>query len=167
MHVQKDKHNALAPHYEKCAFIGYPQGYKGWKFYNPTTKHTIISERADFDKRYFLASKKCPNPPSALPSLPADGTHPNPYVARLCWMTMNLLSSMLCRRQVLGGYINLRILHLLRLLPTQHVFLLLHLLLQHLHHHHHLFYQLFHIAPLELVLGCLLEPEIPLEIGES
>jgi len=42
---------------EKCVFIGYPQGYKGWKFYNPTTKKTIISERADFDERYFPMSK--------------------------------------------------------------------------------------------------------------
>jgi len=33
VHVQKDKCNALASHYEKCAFIGSLQGYKGWKFY--------------------------------------------------------------------------------------------------------------------------------------
>ena len=32
--------------------IGYPEGYKGWKFYNPVTKKVIISERADFDERY-------------------------------------------------------------------------------------------------------------------
>ena len=37
---------------EKCIFIGYPEGYKGWKFYNPVTKKVIISERADFDERY-------------------------------------------------------------------------------------------------------------------
>ena len=43
---------------EKCVFIGYPQGYKGWKFYNPTTKKTMISERADFDERYFPMSKR-------------------------------------------------------------------------------------------------------------
>ena len=42
---------------EKCVFLGYPEGYKGWKFYNPTTKQTLISERADFDERYF------PSPP--------------------------------------------------------------------------------------------------------
>jgi hypothetical protein len=34
--------------------MGYPQGYKGWKFYNPTTKKTVIAERADFDERYLL-----------------------------------------------------------------------------------------------------------------
>ena len=81
MHVQKDKRNALAPHYEKCTFIGYPQGYKGWKFYNPTTKRTVISEHTDFDECHFLTSKKRPNPSSVLPFLPADGTHPDPYVA--------------------------------------------------------------------------------------
>jgi hypothetical protein len=42
---------------EKCVLIGYPQGYKGWKFYNPTTKKTVICERADFDERYFPLSK--------------------------------------------------------------------------------------------------------------
>ena len=37
---------------EKCIFMGYPDGYKGWKFYNPITKKVIISERADFDEWY-------------------------------------------------------------------------------------------------------------------
>ncbi|XP_006463903.1 hypothetical protein AGABI2DRAFT_145088 [Agaricus bisporus var. bisporus H97] len=39
-------------------FIGYPAGYKGWKFYNPVTKRTVISERADFDERYFPGTSK-------------------------------------------------------------------------------------------------------------
>jgi transposase InsO family protein len=47
VHIQKDKRAGLGSHMEKCAFIGYPQGYKGWKFYNPTTKKTVISETAD------------------------------------------------------------------------------------------------------------------------
>jgi hypothetical protein len=55
---------------EKCVFIGYPQGYKGWKFYNPTTKKTVIAERADFDERYFPLSK-CPSSPSITPPSPA------------------------------------------------------------------------------------------------
>jgi len=50
VNVQKDKRAALHPHYDKCVFIGYPPGYKGWKFYNATTKHIIISEHADFDE---------------------------------------------------------------------------------------------------------------------
>jgi len=36
VHIQKDKRAGLNSHMEKCVFIGYPQGYKGWKFYNPT-----------------------------------------------------------------------------------------------------------------------------------
>ena len=33
--------------------MGYFAGYKGWQFYNPITKKFIISERAEFDERYF------------------------------------------------------------------------------------------------------------------
>ncbi|OJA17896.1 hypothetical protein AZE42_13852, partial [Rhizopogon vesiculosus] len=64
---------------EKCVFIGYPQGYKGWKFYNPTTKKTVISERADFDERHFPLSKR-PNLPSI--SLPVTPTHSLPLPNR-------------------------------------------------------------------------------------
>ncbi|KAG1778097.1 hypothetical protein EV702DRAFT_1196512 [Suillus placidus] len=56
---------------EKCVFSGYPDGYKGWKFYSPTSKHTVISECADFNERYLLLSKR---PSSALqhpPTLPS------------------------------------------------------------------------------------------------
>ena len=52
VHVQRDKRSSLGSHMEKCIFIGYPEGYKGWKFYNPKTKKVVISERADFDERY-------------------------------------------------------------------------------------------------------------------
>src|SRR5882757_11317555 len=51
-------HGSLGSHMEKCIFIGYPDGYKGWKFYNPTTKKAVIAERADFDERYFLGRKE-------------------------------------------------------------------------------------------------------------
>ncbi|KNZ75978.1 hypothetical protein J132_00728, partial [Termitomyces sp. J132] len=37
-------------HMEKCIFIGYSPGYKGWLFYNPETRKTVISERAEFDE---------------------------------------------------------------------------------------------------------------------
>jgi len=42
---------------EKCIFVGYPSGYKGWRFYNPVTKKFIISERAIFDERSFPGLK--------------------------------------------------------------------------------------------------------------
>jgi hypothetical protein len=70
VHVQKDKRPGLGSHMEKCVFIGYPQGYKGWKFYNPTTKKIVIAERADFDERYFPLSKR-PSSPSIVPPSPA------------------------------------------------------------------------------------------------
>src|SRR6266567_8893647 len=50
VHIQRDKRAKLSSHMEKYIFIGYPEGYKGWKFYNPETKKVIISERADFDE---------------------------------------------------------------------------------------------------------------------
>ena len=55
---------------EKCVFIGYPQGYKAWTFYNPMSKKVIISERANFDERFFLNKKNstqlCPPHPESL-----------------------------------------------------------------------------------------------------
>jgi transposase InsO family protein len=57
VHIQKDKRAKLGSHMEKCIFIGYPEGYKGWKFYNPETQKVIICERADFDERYTYDGK--------------------------------------------------------------------------------------------------------------
>jgi hypothetical protein len=53
VHVQKDQRRGLVPHTKKCVFLGYPQDYPGWLFWNPVMKKTIISDRADFDERYF------------------------------------------------------------------------------------------------------------------
>ena len=64
--IQRDKRplGSLGAHMEKCIFIGYPQGYKGWKFYNPESKKVFISERADFDERFFMLQKH------SIPHLP-------------------------------------------------------------------------------------------------
>jgi len=87
VHIQKDKRAGLGSHMDTCVFIDYPQGYKGWKFYNPTTKMVVISERADFDERYFPMSKRptlasFPAPsaevestPSTIPALVPSGKH--------------------------------------------------------------------------------------------
>ena len=71
---------------EKCVFLGYPEGYKGWKFYNPTTKQTLISERADFDERYFPMLKRLPLPSQPLPAVPntAPTSPPVEYYTPLC-----------------------------------------------------------------------------------
>ena len=85
VHVQKDKRalGNLGSHMEKCVFIGYPSGYKGWKFYNPQTKKVVISETAVFDERYFLHKKD--SSPSFKPGdlsepLPTPPPTPPPMV---------------------------------------------------------------------------------------
>ena len=65
---------------EKCIFIGYPQGYKGWKFYHPLTKQVLISERADFDERFFMYQKHSapqlpPTRPESLLESPTPPVH--------------------------------------------------------------------------------------------
>jgi transposase InsO family protein len=79
VHIQKDKRAKLGSHMEKCIFIGYPDGYKGWKFYNPETNKVIICERADFDERYnyegqLLIPKESidPEPRPLIPGIEDD-----------------------------------------------------------------------------------------------
>jgi len=60
VHVQKDQRKGLGAHMQKCVFIGYPVGYKGWKFWDTSSKRCLISERADFDERYFPMRKDTP-----------------------------------------------------------------------------------------------------------
>ncbi|ETW78197.1 hypothetical protein HETIRDRAFT_454217 [Heterobasidion irregulare TC 32-1] len=76
VHVQRDKRDGFGSHMEKCVFIGYPDSYKAWKFYNPATRKVIISERADFDERFFPGTRhfdantqSATPPPSSLFSL--------------------------------------------------------------------------------------------------
>ncbi len=68
--IQKDKRRSLQSHMETCVFVGYPSGYKGWKFYNPTTRKYIISERAEFDECTFPGLGKY------TPTSPVDLTAP-------------------------------------------------------------------------------------------
>ena len=76
MHVQKD--TGIGAHVEKCVFIGYPIGFKGWKFYNPNTGKVVISERAEFDERFFPGLKKTPDTPSMPSIVQAVDTPPVP-----------------------------------------------------------------------------------------
>src|ERR1700722_14165122 len=80
VHIQRNKRAKLDPHMVPAVFIGYPDGYKGWKFWDPATKRTIISERADFDKFCFPLSK-LPSPSPTLPSpAPPVASGPSPAV---------------------------------------------------------------------------------------
>ena len=61
---------------DKCIFIGYPDGYKGWMFYNLTTKRSVISECAEFDERYFPGLKHTPLMPQPFELPPDVPFHP-------------------------------------------------------------------------------------------
>lgn len=64
---------------KKCVFIGYEDGIKGWRFYNPTTKRTLLSECTDFDEHYFPGLKQLTAPLASPPS--SNSAPPPPFDA--------------------------------------------------------------------------------------
>jgi hypothetical protein len=78
--IQKDKRplGSLGSHMEKCIFIGYPSGYKAWKFYCPESKKVIILERADFDECYFINQRH--STPHIPPPCPETILEPSPPI---------------------------------------------------------------------------------------
>ena len=71
---------------EKCIFIGYPQEYKGWKFYNPGTKRVIILECANFDEHFFINQKH------KIRSIPHLNCHPFVQIHTLSLPPLSLTS---------------------------------------------------------------------------
>ncbi|THH14262.1 hypothetical protein EUX98_g9630, partial [Antrodiella citrinella] len=51
--VQKDQRRSLEPHSVPCIFLGYPEGYKGWRCYDPATRKIIISRDVVFNEHEF------------------------------------------------------------------------------------------------------------------
>jgi transposase InsO family protein len=51
--VHRNKRKALQPHSRKCIFVGYPEGVKAWRFWDPVERKFIISSHAVFDERCF------------------------------------------------------------------------------------------------------------------
>jgi hypothetical protein len=51
--IRAGKRKALQPHSKKCIFVGYPEGVKAWRFWDPVDKRFIISSHAVFDERCF------------------------------------------------------------------------------------------------------------------
>lgn len=90
VHVQKDQCNKLQPHTRKCAFVGYPEDYKAWKFWDPATRKIIISRDAIFDENSFLYAPKIapsfgclvPAPMPAPVAPPVAAAAPRPPPAR-------------------------------------------------------------------------------------
>ena len=48
VHVPKEKRSKLDNKDEKCIFIGYKDGMKGYKLWNPITKNIVYSRDAVF-----------------------------------------------------------------------------------------------------------------------
>lgn len=64
VHIKKDRRSGFSPHMEKAVFVGYPNQYKGWEFFNPVTKRFLLSDRADFNEESFPGLRtRLPDPP--------------------------------------------------------------------------------------------------------
>jgi hypothetical protein len=50
VHVPKENRSKLDKKVEKCIFIGYKDGVKGYKLWNPETKKTVYSLRCCFQR---------------------------------------------------------------------------------------------------------------------
>lgn len=74
VHIQKDQRRGLDSHTQKCIFIGYPDDYKGWRFYNPDTRKIVISNTAEFDERVFPGTSR-----SSSTATPSTATVPVSY----------------------------------------------------------------------------------------
>ena len=59
---------------EKCIFVGYPEGYKSWLFWNPVTKRLVICERTDFDECYNWNNHPLTSP-SPIWNAPTNNTN--------------------------------------------------------------------------------------------
>ena len=60
-------HGEVCVHWVSCWL-------QGWKFHNPTTRKVVISERADFNERYYPGLKEAhsSSPPSSLSLIPSS-----------------------------------------------------------------------------------------------
>ena len=72
IHIQKKERNGLQPKSQKCIYLGFEHGYKGWHCLDPLIRHTIISYDVIFDESDFpglsvMENKNEPNIP--LPTL--------------------------------------------------------------------------------------------------
>ena len=53
VHVMKKDRTAFGSHTRKCIFIGFCDGYKGWKVYEPSTRKIFVSRDVLFDEKSF------------------------------------------------------------------------------------------------------------------
>ena len=74
VHVQKQNRDGLQSHTRKCIYLGFEDGYKGWKCYDPKTKSIVVSRDVIFDETVspgLTAQKDDDEPIPGMETLPA------------------------------------------------------------------------------------------------
>src|ERR1700719_4068920 len=72
----QSKRKALQPHSKKCIFVGYPDGFKAWRFWDPIGQKITISSHAVFGEMCFPGnSTTAIDLLSPTPSQPPSPTH--------------------------------------------------------------------------------------------
>ena len=57
-HIPKSYRDKLDPYVEKCVFVGYGVNQKGYRCYNPKTRHMITTMNCDFlETKCFYSSQ--------------------------------------------------------------------------------------------------------------
>lgn len=68
VHVLKKDRTAFGSHTRRCIFIGFTDGYKGWKVYEPSTRKIFTSRDVLFDETIFpgTSTRSTDEPPAQL-----------------------------------------------------------------------------------------------------
>jgi hypothetical protein len=104
-------------HMKKCIIIGYPQGFKGWKFYNPLTRQVLISECADFDECFFMNQEHlAPHLPSPCPESLLESPSIATHLPIMLDSTLDDCKELECSQQPIHGGRGIGLQHLTRLL---------------------------------------------------
>jgi len=62
VNIHRKERKNLASHTDPCIFVGFEEGYKGWRCYNSTRKTTLISRDVIFDETSFPGLSTKTNP---------------------------------------------------------------------------------------------------------